>query len=354
MKIRFLAVAALLVQLMLSLGLAADIDTGGSTGLPPSHMIENVPWHQQMNGLFCGEGVLEGVYDYYGPDIDQKAIADVARSSSAGTWSFDMVRAGHFSNMSSAKGRFFPHDVPVAGYPQRALGYASFPFSSDRFWLAELKALIAADTPVILLMTFEPNGGGGHYRTAIGYDDALGLIYFSDPWGRDQKHQTNKTGITAWTYDELQSGWNYTAEGEYHPYWAMVMMPWDIKIRTLGSLKPGSMAIVAADITYSCPLPFSSDLYPARDALAVITMPDGMSLESGSRNVLLGDMKARSMVRASWKVRIDKPVSGESLTVSAQGVVSGQVPEAHWTGIDVTYPPYGYTDAIGGNGSIRL
>ena len=349
-----LAVTALLIQYILIVGLAADANSGVSAGLPSSHMIANVPWHEQMNGLFCGEGVLEGVYDYYGPDIDQKEIADVARSSSAGTWSFDMVRAGHFSNMSSAQGRFFPHEVPSAGYPERALGYASFPYSSDQFWLADLKGLIAADTPVILLMTFEPNGGGGHYRTAIGYDDVAGIIYFSDPWGRDQKHQTNNTGITTWTYEELQSGWNYTAEGETHPYWGMVMMPWNVSVKTSGSLKPGSTATVTADVTYSCPTPFDSSLYPAKDAVAMITLPEGTSLDSGSRNASLGEMKAGSTARATWKVRIDEPVGGKTIMVQAQGKVSGQVPEAHWTGMSVSYPPYSYTDAIGGNVSIKL
>jgi hypothetical protein len=348
------AIAALLIQCVLAAGFAADANVGGNAGLPSSHMIANVPWHQQMNGLFCGEGVLEGVYDYYGPDINQKEIADVARSSSAGTWSFDMVRAGQFSNMSSAQGRFFPNDVPTAGYPERAIGYASFPYSSDKFWLADLKGLIAADTPVILLMTFEPNGGGGHYRTAIGYDDTNGIIYFSDPWGRDQKHQTNKTGITAWTYNELQSGWNYTAEGESHPYWGMVMMPWEVNVKTTGSLKPSSTATVTADITYPCPSPFDTSMYPARNAVAVITLPDGMSLDSGSRNISLGDMKAGSTAKATWKVRVNNLVIGKSITVQAQGKVSGQVPEAHWSGMSVSYPPYSYIDAIGGNGSIQL
>jgi hypothetical protein len=355
MRIRpSLVKAVLLIQCVLAVGFAADANAGGSAGLPSSHMIANVPWHQQMNGLFCGEGVLEGVYDYYGPDINQKEIADVARSSSAGTWSFDMVRAGQFSNMSSAQGRFFPHDVPTAGYPERAVGYASFSYSSDKFWLADLKGLIAADTPVILLMTFEPNGGGGHYRTAIGYDDTNGIIYFSDPWGRDQKHQTNKTGITAWTYDELQSGWNYTAEGESHPYWGMVMMPWFVNIKTSKSLNPGSTATIAADITYPCPLPFDSTMYPAKNAVAVITLPDGMSFDSGSRSISLGDLKAGSTTKATWKVRVNLPVSGKSIVVQAQGNVSGQVPEARWTGMNVSYPPYSYTDAIGGNGSIQL
>lgn len=343
-----------MVICVMIVGFAAEADTSNSGGLPSSHMIANVPWHQQMNGLFCGEGVLEGVYDYYGPDIDQKEIADVARSSSAGTWSFDMVRAGHFSDMSSAQGKFFPHDVPSAGYPERAMGYASFPYSSDKFWLPDLKGLIAADNPVILLMTFEPNGGGGHYRTAIGYNDSQGTIYFSDPWGRDQKHQTNMTGITAWTYDELQSGWNYTAEGESHPYWGMVMMPWDIIVKTTGSLKPGSTATVTADITYPCPSPFNASMYPAKNAVAMITLPDGMSLDSGSKNVSLGEMNAGSTTKASWKVSIDNPVSGKSIVIQAQGIVSGHVPEASWIGMSVSYPPYSYTDAIGGNGSIQL
>jgi hypothetical protein len=217
-----------------------------------------------------------------------------------------------------------------------------------------LKSLIAAETPVILLMTFQPNGGGGHYRTAVGYDDSKGIVYFSDPWGRDQKHQTNKTGITAWTYDEFQSGWNYTAAGESHPYWGMVMMPWVVNVKTTGSLKVGSTATVTADITYICPSPFNASMYPAKDAIAMIALPEGTSLAAGSQNISIGDLKAGSTAKASWKVRINEPVSGKSIMVQAQGKVSGQVPEAHWTGMSVSYPPYSYTDAIGGNGSIQL
>ena len=180
------------------------------------------------------------------------------------------------------------------------------------------------------------------------------MIYFSDPWGRDQKHQTDKTGITAWTYQELQSGWNYTAEGESHPYWGMVMMPWNVAVKTSGSLKPGSTSTVTADVTYPCPMPFNSSLYPAKDAVAVIALPDGMSLDSTGSRKTLGDMNAGSTGRATWKVKIDGPVSGKTITVQAQGKISGQVPEAHWTGMSLSYPPYSYTDAIGGNGSIKL
>ena len=313
-----------------------------------------VPWHQQMNGLFCGEGVLEVVYDYWGADIDQKQIANVARSSSAGTWSSDIVRAGHFSNLSSAQGRFFPHDIPTAGYPERALGYASFPYSSDKFWLDGLKALIAADIPVILLMTFEPDGGGGHYRTAIGYNDTIGKVYFSDPWGRDQNHQTNWTGITAWSYQELQSGWNYTAEGEDHPNWGMIMMPWQISIKTSGEFNPGTTVTINAEISYPCPKPFDSSLFPAKDTKAVIALPEGMRLVSGSNTILLGEMSAGSSKKASWKAAIDQTVAGKEVKLTAYGIVSGHVPEARWTGVQKSYPPYDYSDIIGGEMVLTL
>lgn len=77
-----------------------------------------------MNGL-CGDGSLESVFDYWGPDINQKAIANVARSSSIGTWAFDIRRAGHFSELSAAQGNYFPHKIN-SGVRQRPLGYAAF------------------------------------------------------------------------------------------------------------------------------------------------------------------------------------------------------------------------------------
>lgn len=347
--------AALILILSLMALLSAAAPTASTEASPSSSHMIAVPWHQQMNGLFCGEGVLEGIYDYWGPDIDQKQIANVARSSSAGTWTADMVRAGHFSNMSSAQGSLFPHSVPEAGYSQRSLGYASFAYCSEEFWLDDLKWLISADIPVILLMTFEPDGGGGHYRTAIGFDDSEGRIYFSDPWGRDQNHQTNWTGITAWSYVELESGWNYTAEGEAHPHWGMIMVPWQISIKTRGLLTSGASGTVTAEILYPCPGPFDCSLFPARDASAVIALPEGMRLASGSNLIALGEMKPGTSKKAVWKVVAeDGPPAGKQIVVIAHGIVAGNVPEARWTGEQRSYPPYGYSDAIGGEASLIL
>jgi hypothetical protein len=327
---------------------------GVNNGIPSAYMIDNVPWHQQLNALFCGEGDLEIVYDYYGPDIDQKEIANVARSSSSGTWTYDMVRAGQFSYMSSAQGRFFPNSVPATGYSERPLGYAAFSYSGDRFWLPELKSIIANKIPVIVLMTFEPTGGIGHYRVAIGYNDTEGAIYFSDPWGRDEKHKTNRTGITRWTYNEFHRAWNYSAAGEWHPYFGMITLPWIVDVTMNKKLKLGSTATITAKITYPCENPFNSSQFPAVDCYANITLPSGMSLSSGSKSMSLGDLKAGSTSTASWKVNIDGPISGKSIKVEAKGIISGHVPQANWTGETVSYPPYNYTDAIGGEGSLAL
>jgi hypothetical protein len=317
-------------------------------------MIANIPWHQQQNAMFCGDGALENVYDYFGPDIDQKAIADVARSSSAGTWTYDLVRAGQFSYLSAAQGRFFPGAAPTAGYLERPLGYAAFSYSADKIWLLELKALIAADIPVIVLSTYEPTGGSGHYRVAIGYNDTESAIYMSDPWGRDEKHKTARTGVVKWTYDEFQTAWNYSAAGEGHPYFGMIMLPWKVDVTSKGKLSVGSTITISAKVTYPCPSPFNSSQFPAKASWANISLPDGMSLVSGSKNVSLGEMKAGSTASASWKAKIDELVSGKSINVEAKGIISGHVPEARWTGQSVFYPPYGYTDAIGGNGSLFL
>jgi hypothetical protein len=167
--------------------------------LPEAYLIENVTQHKQLTGLSCGPAALEISYDFWGVDIDQKAIADVARSSSIGTYTWDMVRAGHFSHLSEAQGMFFPRNAPTAGFPDRPLGYASFDHSSDKMWWTELKSLIASDIPVILLMKYAPETDTGHYRVIVGYDEIQGIVYFIDPWDRDLGRVTNPDGTVTWT-----------------------------------------------------------------------------------------------------------------------------------------------------------
>lgn len=308
-----------------------------------------------MNGLFCGPGSLEIVFDYWGPDHDQKAIANVARTSSIGTWCFDIQRAGHFSVLSSAQGSYFPSIGPTAGFPERALGFASFAHAAETVWLEDLKALLAADIPVVMLMQFAPDGtGGGHYRVAIGYDEAQGVIYFSDPWGRDMRYLPDMPGVIAWTYAEVEAAWNYVAYGTTQPFWGAAILPWKVDVRMKGKVQAGSKLTVTALVNYPCPQPFDSTQFPASAAAATISLPAGLTL-LGTPTAEIGNMAAGTTQSVSWQVRVDQvPTAGSAITVQAQGLVSGSVPEARWEGQSQSYPSYNYSDFIGGVGTVSF
>ena len=92
----------------------------------------------------------------------------------------------------------------------------------------------------------------------------------------------------------------------------------------------------------------------AKDTKAVIALLEGMRLVSGSNTILLSEMSAGSSKKASWKVAIDQPIAGKEVKVTAYGIVSGHVPEARWTGEQKSYPPYDYSDAIGGEMVLTL
>ena len=346
-------IVCLVMMAPITSGSVSDIgDT--SDDLPSSYMIENVPFHKQLTGVLCGAGSLEMVLDYWGPDIDQKEIADVARTSSSGTWTYDIVRTGQFSYLSSAMGNYFPPEVPEAGFTERAIGYASFGYSSEDFWLDELKTLLANDIPVIVLMNYSPEGGGGHYRVVIGYDDIEEKVWFIDTWGRDIMRPSGFTGIISWSYDDFQMGWNYSEYGTEHPYFGAIIMPWTVDISIIGKVKPDSSITVKSEINYPCPWFIDDALFPVSEAFAEISLPDGFVLKSGSEQVSLGDMKAGSSASVTWKVICGSTVDGESISVSAGGIVYGSVPDAYWAGNKNYYPAYDYMDMIGGESIVQL
>jgi len=347
-------VVSIALAVLFAGALMPAVNVEGKPSLPTSHMIAGIPYHEQLNGLSCGAGSLEMVFDYWGPDINQKEIMNVARTSSMGTWTPDIVRTGQFSELSSAMGSYFPNVGPYAGFPERATGYAAFGFSSEKFWLPELKTLIANDIPVIVLMNYSPTGGGGHYRVVMGYDDSQSLIYFIDTWGRDTLHLNDWTGILSWTYSDFQLGWDYAEYGTAHPYFGAIVLPWSVSAELRGKAQVGSTVAVTAKITYPCPQPFDSSLFPASDSFAKISLPSGMTLVSSSQEVSLGTMGAGTSVTVTWSVHVDAKVSGSQIVVDAGGYVSGHVPDANWNGQSVYYPAYDYTDVIGGSTTIAL
>jgi len=318
---------------------------------PVAYKIADVPNHKQITGLHCGAGALQSVLDYWGPDISQREIANVARTSSVGTYSFDMVRTGQFSHLSSAQGQFYPSDAPTSGFTGRSLGYASFGFANSTPWLEEAKDLVAQDIPVIMLMLFAPaEGSGGHYRVMVGYDDNLGVAYFVDPWDRNLKQNTNADGTITWSYSDLLIAWNYGPPYSTHTHFGAAIMPWKVALTSVKNSGQNNVVTVTAKITYPCPKPFACTT-SAQNTSAKIQLPAGVRIVSGSQNAPLGALQAGETVTATWKVAIDQP-SSEPITVTASGYTSAAMPAANWWGGNVFYPPYSYTDEIGGEGTI--
>jgi len=332
-------------------GSTAEV-TIGTSNLPSRHIIPGVTLHKQLNGLGCGPASIETVFDYWGADIDQKAIADVARTSSIGTYTWDIVRAGHFSHLSRAQGRFFPHDAPTEGFAGRPLGYSSFSYSSDTFWWTDLKGLIASDIPVILLMKYAPDDYTGHYRVMVGYDEDEEVVYFVDPWDRDLGKIVDSNGMVEWPMADFKDAWNYDEYGASSPHWGAVMMPWEIDLRTTGKSIAGSVLKVTAIITYPCQEPFDHSSYPASDVYVEIRLPAGMKV-LGRSTINIGELSAGESVTVSWSVKLESDGAGASISVRAGGLISGEVGEAFWKG-SRSYEPYNYIDEIGGEGCKSL
>ncbi|OQZ02114.1 MAG: hypothetical protein B6D34_12055 [Candidatus Brocadia sp. UTAMX1] len=339
-----------------------------TASLPKTHLIAGVPYHKQITVFSCGPAALEILYDFWSEDIDQKAISDVTRSSSMGTYTWDMVRAGCFSRLSAARGRCFPKSAPKAGYSERPLGYVSFSYASDSLWWTDLKRLIAQNIPVVLLMKYARDDDTGHYRIIVGYDEEKGVVYFVDPWGRDLTRATNLDGIITWSMTDFENAWNYTGYGTDHPFWGAVMMPWTVTIHTTGETTAGSVLEVTAEITYPCPQPFDCHAYSAFNVRAEITLPPKMLLLEGVPGIDIGYLQAGESSVVTWRVKLDGDGSGSSIAVKATGLVSGTVPKVSKNGrINIIpgkggdknnkknfYPAYDYTDEIGVEKSIEL
>lgn len=322
-----------------------------STERPSRHIITGLGPATQINGLTCGAGSLASIFAYLNPAIDQRAIANVARTSSCGTWTFDIVRAGRFSQRSAAQGNFYPHDIPTAGYPGRSLGYASFGRSDSRSWLDAAKSLVAQDMPVLVLQKFSPTESGGHYRVLVGYDDAQALVWCSDPWGRSLKKDLD-AGLLPMTESDFNACWDYTESGTGARFFGAVMMPWHVGLAMTGTVAIGNTVTVQATVTYPCPVPFLGDDAPAREVIAELSPPPGVVVLDGTQRSL-GSMAAGTSQTCTWQVRISS-LSGTPCLVTAAGLVGGSVPKAAWNGNHQVYPAYTYDDLIGGTGFLDL
>ncbi len=277
----------------------------------------SVPHHFQNKYYYCGPASLEMVFDFYGPDIPQFEIADVARTAPDGTYTCDMVRAAHFSNLSTSVGKEMLGNV--TGYTDRKLGYAAFEYFS--MTIEELKSLIDAGYPIIVLTTW-------HYRVAVGYSST---------------HMTFQDSL----YGEMHN-MTYTAfdmDWDYSNHWGLFISPWEIEVSVPENVTLGSVFNVTATITYPAPPPFPTDQYPASLSNATITLPEGLSLVSGEttkKTIGTGELAAGASANPKWTVQADS-LGLYTISVEAEGKVAGFVPPLP------SYPKsYSYEDRIGG------
>ena len=276
-----------------------------------------VPYHRQITGYHCGPAALEMVFDFYGPDVAQSEIADGARTAPDGTYTCDMVRATHFSNLSTFPVGGYPENV--TGYTARELGYAAF-----EYWgvtIDQLKSLVDAGYPIVVLTTW-------HYRVVVGYSSTR--IIFQDPL-----YGENST----LTYEAFSTTWDYSG------HWALFISPWEIEVSVPPDVAVGSVFNVTATVTYPSPLPPSSDPYPASRSNATVTLSAGLNLAPGEitkKPIETGTLVAGVSANVTWTVQADEAGDG-MISVEAEGRVAGFVPPLP------SYPEgYSYQDRIGG------
>ncbi|MEM3458412.1 MAG: C39 family peptidase [Candidatus Bathyarchaeia archaeon] len=297
------------------------------------HFID-VPFYYQVKTYYCGPAALQMVFDYFGENVSQFEIADVARTVPYVTYTDELRRAVHFSDMSTSMGSEMPENI--TGYSARKLGYAAFEMFS--MTLDDLKALIDRDFPVILLMRWIPGESYGHYRVAVGYNATH--VFLHDPWNNV---------LWGGDYGGPNLPMNYTFFNEmwdYSGHWGLFVSPWNVKIETPSNIYVGQTFTVTATVFYVCPLQTPIYVYEASSCNATITLPEGLAPADGeSPTKTLGEIYAGGSAQTSWRVKAERP-GNYSITVEAEGKITGIVGEKAGVG-----PSYQYEDRIGGYSS---
>jgi parallel beta-helix repeat protein len=274
---------------------AAIVD-GQVQGLPSKAYI-SVPYHSQQTDYYCGPAALEMVFDFYGPDIDQLEIADVALTMPDGTTDPGMIRAAHFSNLSTSMGT--ESSLNYTGYTNRKLGYAAF----YRYYLTtdELKSLIASGYPIIVATPT-------HFRVAVGYN--ITHIMFQD-------------SAFVPTFESLFTMKWSSWESEWDHNYGLFVAPWDVKVSNVRNVVPREVFNVEAKITYPCPVPFLKDQYPATLVNVTVTLPAGLTLVPGETGMkTIGDLAAGGSCNVNWTVQAET-LGNYFISVKAEGEVTG-------------------------------
>jgi len=294
----------------------------------------NVPFYYQVKTYYCGPAALQMVFDYFGENVSQFEIAEVARTVRYVTYTDELRRAAHFSNMSTSMGSEMVENI--TGYSARKLGYAAFEMFD--MTLDDLKALINSDFPVILLMRWVPEEPYGHYRVAVGYNATH--IFLHDPWNNVKWGGDYGGPYLPMNYTFFNEMWDYSG------HWGLFVSPWNVEVEAPSNVYVGQSFTVTATVSYPCPPQTPIYIYEASSCNATIFSPEGLVLAEGeSPTKNLGVIYASNTTQTSWRIKVEHP-GNFSILVEAEGIISGYVGGK----LDVG-PGYHYEDRIGGYGS---
>ncbi|GAM16996.1 hypothetical protein SAMD00019534_001710, partial [Acytostelium subglobosum LB1] len=224
--------------------------------IPSQWMIDGVPYHRQETNYNCGDASLQMVLSYYGRNITQKQIVDVARTSkSVGTLSYDIARVAQFSILSQSQGTKWKNHESFEGFNGYPHGLNAVGYSSNEEWTDSLKTSIYLNIPVIVLMHYSVESPGGHFRVVIGYNDDDETFTTLDPWDRDGQPQ-----VFVIPYSNFTTLWNYTEVDSPRgtPFFGCAIWPLDITLNVESS--QGNQTIFVGTVLYNNPIPGLSEL----------------------------------------------------------------------------------------------
>jgi len=305
------------------------LEDSGSPGFailgdtPSAYNIPGVPYHFQITSWYCGPASLQMVMDYWGEEVNQHDIADVANDVvNSGTNSTDMRRAAHFSGLSECI-----QNPALLGYAERQLGYACMEASFLANPGQKLKNTVYEQYPVFILTWYAPTHTAGHYRVVKGWDDSLAAFVLHDPWYSGSLCGPDLVMSDALLLDDL---WVYSGR------WSMVAAPWELTPGIAASPATGDTFSVDLQVYYPGPTLRFEGQYSCTDCEATIALPAGLSLAGGSPAQPLPDMASGDTTQVSWDI-VAGGQGDYSIAFQAQGTL---------TGASSSYPSY--TDTIGG------
>ncbi len=294
-----------------------------------------VPFYYQDSSFYCGEASLEMVFDYWGPDIGQDDIGDVADAvSGLGTNRTNMIRASHFSSISTAI-----QNPAINGYSERPLGYCG---NYQRWSLyshfitryEDLKNLISNDYPVLVLTWYSAGHTAGHYRVVKGYDDDLDVFIVHDPWYTPPYSGPDVHFNQAFLVDDL---WLLGDR------WGLFSASWHVDIEVDSLVGTEQLFTVNAEFEYRGPHPFENQ-YVADSIQATIVLPAGYQVVDPSSTIYFDPQGSGYSDNAVWQVSASPTASGpDTISVEVKAKISGS---------SNSYPSY--LDWIGGTGDADL